>query len=105
MLEWETAASTERRLGAGPIDFLANMWPASALAVAIAVLVGMVRPLSLEAATPVLIAWLVSPLIAYWVSRPKPIADPPLTEPEHRELRRIARRTWFFFETFVGDDD
>src|SRR4029077_17476460 len=37
MLEWETAASTERRLGAALLDFAANMWPASAFAVVVAV--------------------------------------------------------------------
>ena len=105
MLEWETAASTERRLGTGLLDFVANMWPAPALAVVLAVVVALVHPAALGAAVPVLAAWLLSPVVAYWVSRPLPVAEPPLTESERRELRRIARRTWHFFETFVGDDD
>jgi cyclic beta-1,2-glucan synthetase len=105
LLEWETAASTERRLGTGVLDFAANMWAASLLAVGVAVLVELVRPQALGAATPVLILWLLSPLIAYWVSLPKPVAEPPLTELERRELRRIGRLTWRFFEDFVGDDD
>ena len=33
LLEWETAASTEQRLGTGLRDFIAEMWPAPALAV------------------------------------------------------------------------
>ncbi len=32
-------------------------------------------------------------------------AEEPLTEDERDALRRIARRTWRFFETFVGDED
>src|SRR5205823_5844990 len=44
MLEWETAASTERRLGTGLLDFFANMWLASTGALALALLVVLVRP-------------------------------------------------------------
>ena len=29
----------------------------------------------------------------------------PLSDAERRALRRIARKTWHFFTTFVGDDD
>ena len=71
LLEWETAASTEQRLGTGLRDFIAGMWPAPALAVAIAVLVAVLRPAALWAAAPFLAAWFLSPLVAFWVSRPR----------------------------------
>ena len=105
MLEWETAASTERRLGTGLLDFAANMWAAPALAVVLALVVALVHPAALGAAAPVLAAWLLSPVLAYWVSLPPPVAEPPLTESERHELSLVARRTWHFFETFVGDED
>ncbi len=105
LLEWETAASTERRLGAGIVNFMVTMWPAPALALAITALIAWVRPGAIVAAAPVLITWLLSPLVAYWVSKPIPVAESPLTSEERRELRRIARRTWLFFERFVGDED
>lgn len=105
LLEWETAASTERRLGSGVGSFLVNMGSASVLAALLAVLVGWVQPAALWPAGPVLAAWFFSPLVAYWVSRPRPMADLPLDEAERRELRRVARRTWHFFETFVGEED
>ena len=44
LLEWETAASTEQRLGTGLPHFVADMWPAPALAIAIGVLVALVQP-------------------------------------------------------------
>ncbi len=105
MLEWETAATTERRLGAGLADFVASMWQSSAFAAAVCVLVAVVKPAAMGAASPVLAIWLLSPLIAWWMSQKQPVAEAILTEPEQRELRRIARRTWHFFETFVGDVD
>ena len=105
LLEWETAASTERRLGTGLLQFWGTMWPAPALAALIGVAVALIHPGALGAAGPILALWFLSPVVAYWVSQPKPSGDVPLTLPERRALRRIARRTWHFFETFVGDED
>ena len=105
MLEWETAAATERRLGTGVGQFFETMWPAPALAVAVGALVAWANPAALPAASAVLAAWLASPIVAYWVSQPGKKAEEPLTEAERDALRRVARRTWRFFETFVGDKD
>jgi len=105
MLEWETAAATEHRLGTGIGNFIRAMWPSPAFAAAMAFVIDLVRPSALLAASPVLLAWFVAPIVAYWISRPKRIRELPLTESERAELRRIARKTWHFFETFVGDED
>ena len=105
LLEWETAAATEHRLGTGIGNFIRAMWFSPAFALALGALIDLVHPSALLAAAPVLIAWFVAPLVAYWISRPRRIKEIPLTEPERAELRRIARKTWHFFETFVGDED
>jgi len=105
LLEWETAAATEHRLGTGIGNFVRSMWTAPAFASAVALLVALVRPSALPAALPVLLAWFASPIVAFWVSRPPRVVESPLTDPERAELRRIARKTWHFFETFVGDED
>ena len=105
LLEWETAAAAESRLGAGLSGFVRTMWQASALAGGLAATVAIVRPSSLWAAAPVLAAWALSPLVAYWVSTPRRAVETPLSAAERDSLRRIARRTWHFFETFVGDAD
>src|SRR5262249_18298158 len=95
----------EQRLGTGLAQFVADMWPAPALAVIIGAMVVAVRPAAIPAAAPFLAAWLLSPFVAFRVSGPKVIAQTPLSDPERRALRRITRKTWHFFETFVGDDD
>ena len=105
LLEWETAASTEQRLGSTLRDFVAGMWQAPLLALVIAVAVGVLRPAALWAAGPVLAAWFLSPIVAFWVSRPKQDRELNLSEDEQRALRRLARKTWHFFETFVGEED
>jgi cyclic beta-1,2-glucan synthetase len=105
LLEWETAAAAEARLGTGLGQFAAAMWPAVAAGAALAGLVAWANPSALPAALPWLAAWAVSPLVAWWVSRPLPDRDPPLSESDRAELRRTARKTWRFFETFVTDAD
>ncbi|HEX8201065.1 MAG TPA: glucoamylase family protein, partial [Isosphaeraceae bacterium] len=85
-------------------QFYVSMWPAPALAVALGLLVRRNFD-ALIAAAPVLVAWFVSPVVAFWVSRPRPTVERPLADVGRRALRRVARKTWLFFETFVGDDD
>ncbi|MBY0523380.1 MAG: glycosyl transferase family 36 [Gemmataceae bacterium] len=104
-LEWETAASAERRLGATLSHFYRDMWVSVGLAVLLTALVGLVRPDALLLAGPFLLIWFLAPLIAWWVSQAPAPKTVPLSAPERRELGRIARKTWSFFETFVGAED
>ena len=54
---------------------------------------------------PVLLAWLVSPQVAQWLSRPLRHRQPALTSDQRARLGAIARRTWLFYERFVGPED
>ncbi|HMC66382.1 MAG TPA: glucoamylase family protein [Gemmataceae bacterium] len=106
LLDWETAATTERRLGDSLAHFCLTMWPSPIIAAVVGAVVGWVHTDALAAAAPILGAWLLSPVVAFLVSRVRPASQPaPLTSDERHELRRIARRTWFFFERFVGEED
>lgn len=105
MLEWETAAATERRLGAGFWDSARFMIVSPVGAVVIAALVAYVRPEAWLAATPLIALWLAAPALAFWVSRPITTSEEPLSDGERRSMRRMARKTWEFFELFVTDAD
>ncbi len=52
-----------------------------------------------------LLLWLASPAIAWWISLPLARREARLTAEQTRFLGRIARKTWAFFETFVGPED
>ncbi|MFA5074367.1 MAG: glucoamylase family protein, partial [Nitrospirota bacterium] len=54
---------------------------------------------------PVIGAWILSPAVAWWISRPRVPRPVRLREDQIRFLRRISRKTWAFFETFVGPED
>ncbi len=60
---------------------------------------------ALPASIPFLFLWLISPAIAWWLSRPLPGMVTRLTEDETAFLAKLSRETWHFFETFVGPDD
>ena len=105
LLEWETAAATEARLGTTPAAFARMMWPTVVTALAAGAAAAALAPWALVAAGPVLLLWLAAPGIAYAVSRPRDVSEPPLTDAQRTELRAVARTTWDFFETFVGPED
>src|SRR2546428_98486 len=46
--------------------------------------------------------WLIAPLAASWLSRPVPSRRVQLAPAEVALLRRTARKTWRYFETFVN---
>jgi cyclic beta-1,2-glucan synthetase len=54
---------------------------------------------------PFLLLWTIAPVIAYWLSVPVGARVRPLADRERMLLRRTARKTWRYFETFVTDAD
>ncbi len=107
LLQWTTAAHTASRLTIG--NSRTRYWRDMAGAPLVSALVGAViaiwKPISLAAAAPFLLAWLLSPEIAYRIGQRPKRSREPLEPDQIAFLRRLARRTWLFFETFVGPDD
>ncbi|HEY7546766.1 MAG TPA: hypothetical protein VID27_17875, partial [Blastocatellia bacterium] len=81
------------------------MWPTEIVSLAIGLLMSIARPSAFIVAAPFLVLWAASPLIAFRVSRRLPEKKETLSQDERRLVRLISRRTWKFFETFVGADD
>jgi cyclic beta-1,2-glucan synthetase len=104
LLEWTSAAHAQRQIGKDnrAIDIWREMWVSPAIAVVLCVALYDMAPASLVAAAPLLIAWLFAPRIIWWLSRPLHAPPPPVASVDRFHLRRIARRTWLFFEQFVG---
>lgn len=104
LLRWTTAAETVRIFSSSVVTrrrFLAAIAFAAVLVLATAV-----RSLdALFAASPLLIAWMLSFEIAYLVGRPLRNEPPPLSQKQRYVLHALARRTWLFFEQFVGPED
>ncbi len=106
MLEWLTAAQAQFSLPLDAGGFFRRMAGGVALAVLAAILIGLAGHGSWPIAAPFVTLWLLSPIIAEWASRRPAIAsDDRVTPASARALRSIARRTWRFFESFVGEGD
>ncbi|MBC7454482.1 MAG: cyclic beta 1-2 glucan synthetase, partial [Massilia sp.] len=103
LLEWRPSglasassgvAAHWRRMGFSP-----------ALALAAAVMLVFVNPGALAAAAPLLLVWACAPLIAWWISLPVERVGADLSAGQTTFLHTLARKTWGFFEDFVGAPD
>ena len=104
LLEWISSADLDHQ-GWGVESFYRRMWIGPALAAVAAMGLTLGKPGVLWVAGPVLALWLASPAIAWWLSQPPTHREVRLTRDQVRFLGKIARKTWAFFETFVGPDD
>ncbi len=105
LLQWVTAADTARAVARGSRRlFWREMGRVAVLTTCGGALLGHWRPAALPYMAPLLLLWLLSPEIARWVSAPD-VARKPLSSSDRLALRHLARRTWLFFETFVGPGD
>ena len=104
LLEWNAsgAADTSRT------DLLGSyrsMWIGPAMALIITIILMQTRAEALLSAAPVLSLWALSPLFTWWISTPLAPREARLTADQTMFLRKMARKTWGFFETYVGPDD
>jgi cyclic beta-1,2-glucan synthetase len=105
LLQWETAASAEKKYQGSLRQSFRVMIASVVIAMALALLLYWIHPQNLLVAGPLLFLWASSPLLAYFVSLPLVIKDKPLTPVEESVFRLVARKTWFFFESFVDDQN
>jgi len=106
LLEWTTAAQAKANHSLDLEWFYRQMAGGVAIGAVTAALIIMVRPGTGWIAGPFVALWLLSPLAARWLSLPpREAAVDELSAADIRELRLIARRTWRFFEAFVGPED
>ncbi|KAF3997781.1 GH36-type glycosyl hydrolase domain-containing protein [Glaciimonas immobilis] len=105
MLEWNPSSEISRH---GANDLLGSyhaMWMEPMLALAIVAVILVAAPQALIIAAPLLVLWIIAPGIAWRISCPQVPPPSQLTDEQHRFLRNLTRRTWAFFETYVGPED
>ena len=105
LLEWTTHQEAGRIGVSNIFGSYRVMWPAPVVGASLLILTG-ILPVSFSlCCIPFACAWILSPLEAWWISQPKISRIHPLSPEQDRYLRRIARKTWRFFETFVTAED
>ena len=103
LLEW--SAFDDGRSAPDLVESYRSMWSAPLFAAVTTVGLALSRPTELAAAAPVLALWLAAPALAWWLSRPLVRPKAELTREQTAFLRRIARKTWAYFEQFVTAAD
>ena len=101
MLEWIPSADVEKTQKSTLRSYWAQMWIPTLGCMCIPILTVVFMPEAFGLGLCFALLWSSEPLIAYAMSRE--IKDtPPQASPEDtRELRRIARKTWRYFEEFT----
>ncbi len=105
LLEWSPSSDPDRDRRTDLLAYCRTMWIGPVLATAAGMYLTLSDPGTLPVALPILGLWCASPTIAWWISRPLTRRAARLTADQTIFLRKLARKTWGFFEKFVGPDD
>ncbi|MFL9923343.1 glucoamylase family protein [Herbaspirillum lusitanum] len=105
LLQWRVSGDSRARSGNDLWSFYQRMWLAPLLALASAGWLLAQRPAALPAAALVLLLWWIAPTVAWWISQPIPRRKVRVTGGQTSYLFSLARKTWLFFETYVGPAD
>ena len=105
LLEWSPSGTPARSSNTEIVASYRTMWIAPITAFVTVIYLTISSPDVLAVAGPVLVFWFTSPAIAWWMSRPLSRRRARLTDDQTIFLRKISRKTWAFFETFVGPED
>jgi cyclic beta-1,2-glucan synthetase len=104
LMEWVSSGRSvaDHRLRWGNI--MLKMWPAPLVSLLLACWLLLFRPMTLGWASPLLILWVVSPLVAWYFSRPGGRKER-VTQGQELFLRKQARMNWAYFDHFAGSDN
>ncbi len=103
LLEW--AVSTNETGRATLLASVKDMWIAPATAIAAYIFLANHRSAVLLPAVLLLGLWFLSPVMAWLMGLPIAVHRGKLNAEQVVFLRKLARKTWLFFETFVTAED
>jgi cellobiose phosphorylase len=102
LLQWTVSGKARHEQGKGLLEYYRLMGAAPLFALSLSALfVIQGRP----DAWPVLVVWFFSPLLPWWISRPLTPRPTRLSVKQFDFIKKIARKTWRYFETFAGPED
>ena len=105
LLAWRSTTDPRHRAvhNFGPLLRSTALAPVSSIFALTAIY--FLAPGAVTSASPFLFSWFMSPMLAYGLSRPIIPSTANLSDSQIDFLRRLARLTWRYFETFVGPDE
>ncbi len=82
-----------------------TMWIGPLLGGVLMVLLPLISWPAFIIASPILILWILSPFIAWYISLPQARKRATLSLHQNNYLKNLSRKTWAFFENFIGPED
>jgi cyclic beta-1,2-glucan synthetase len=105
MLEWVTAADSDRKFKGKFSDYWHKMKVPVFISLLIYIASLIIRPGIWYLSGIATVAWILSPYIAWKIGQQKGKRTPSLSEEQILYLRRIARKTWKYFEHLVTEEE
>jgi cyclic beta-1,2-glucan synthetase len=105
LLEWNPSSETNGQRDAGLPGSFRTMWFAPAIALVTTAILIKFHLMALPMAAPFLLAWFISPVIAWKISLPQVREEVQLLPEQVAFLHRLARKIWAFYENFVVAED
>lgn len=105
ILQWNPSNLANQQAKTHFSAYWRSMWMAPVWAMAIAAGLAVFRPTALTIAWPLILLWLASPAIAWRISCERVLQPIALSLEQIAFLNRLARKTWAFFDTYMGSND
>ncbi len=105
LLEWTTSSDAERRARTDLASFYTKMMIGPAIGVCLVAVANLLRPSEMPLISIFALLWMLSPAVAWWISRPIASRRAELSEDQRDFLRKLARRTWRYFEQYVTAEE
>ncbi len=105
MLEWVTAADSDKKFRGELTDYWLKMKESVILSIVLCIVAAIVRPEIWYINGIAAVAWVLSPYIAYRIGKPKEKRIFMLSEEQILRIRQTARRTWKFFDELVNEKE
>src|SRR5258708_414942 len=105
LLEWNPSRNAENHRSDSLLSTFFTMWTGPFIGVGVLFYLIIVSPIHVSTAFILLGVWTASPAIAWRFGRPLEVSESKLNNEQELFLRQLARKTWSFFEEFVGQAD
>ena len=105
LLEWNPSANEGTVSETSLVASYLLMWIEPLVTSLIFIYLLFYLPFNLIIAAPILFLWLIAPFIAWLSSRPLKKQVSKLNKEQTVFLRKLSRKTWSYFERFIGPED
>ncbi|HEV7231489.1 MAG TPA: glucoamylase family protein [Bacteroidia bacterium] len=105
LLEWNITTGFDTHEKETLLASYSSMWIEPFFTCLVTICLFCYFPNKLMIALPILLLWLIAPFVTWWASRPQAKQVSALSKEQDVFIEKLARKTWSFFERFVGDRD